>query len=1129
MVLLRKPSEYFKEDGNISVENSVKNLAETGEVEVNTFSEAFNLFKENISKIETLSEYSETLDDYKLNIEKVNFLSEKIESIETEIQNFLTRKDLDIAVMSQLFVVEQSIKDIQSKVKSINQRTLTEIRLDASNLTKVVNNFINDEVPKYRKSLVETEVRTSNLCRELEDTVNQTVSDINEFVDNKYEEVSGLIVEINESIVRNESYLKSRNQTLEDLQEHILTTFSEINLEKIEKKNRELSKKIRYIEEVFEKFDENKILNENLLSEPPSTTNQDPLTPLDKNFVTLDQLQEHYRLFINRIQQQLASIGGSGETKLKYLDDIVGIATNPSVYDGKFLRYYDSKKSFEFSEVVLDYASASGYASTAGIATYAPNAGVATYAPNAGIATYAPNAGIATYAPNAGIATYAPDSGISTALKTQRDFSISGDVATASSVSFNGTSNVNLSVALSTNFSANTLGIITASQFSTGLTGIGINTDTISGPSIIFIDPSPVGVGTTSGIVRIKGDLYVDGTQFVVNSSTIELADLRVGIATTVGTNLLLHGGGIGIGSANILKTFTYNSASDSLKSSENLDIVIGKTYKIDGTDALSSTTLGSGVTNSSLTSVGKLINLSVDSNGISTLGTVKISSGTIESTTGTAVTFIGNLTGIASTATNVIGGIASVANLRVTGISTFGNASIGIKIDGTTGIITSNTGTAVTFFGNLTGTATTAGFAQTAFSLDTTATSKLNVAFAQTAGIATNLKGSDVNVIPYQAGINSTSFLPTGSSGNFLRSNGSGAAPSWVTLPSSSIGIDSIGNNTSQFPLFVTGIGSTGSLGVNTSLFSFVPQSTNPRLGIGTGDPKFNLDVNGNGRFTGIVSASNLVISGLSTFGNSTTGIKIDGTTGIITSNTGTAVTFVGNLTGTASTASFATTSTNVIGGIASVSSLFVNTLGISTLGIVVISAGIITATSSGIVTYFGDGSKLSNIGASISTNTSNQAQFITYVTGTGATSGLGVTTAGLVFNPSSNSLGIGTTNPTSKLYVNGDVFVTGIITSTDFNSASDIRLKENIQKIDNPIDKIIRIEGVTFDWKSSNKSSMGVIAQNIEKVLPQLVNGEDSKTVNYNGIIGLLIECVKTQQEQIDNLNIRLDDLSK
>ena len=956
MVLLRKPSEYFKKDENLSVDNSVQNLTKTSELEVNTFSEAFNSFKENISKIETLSEYSETLDDYKLNIEKVNFLSEKIEGIETEIQNFLTRKDLDIAVMSQLFVVEQSIKDIQSKVKSINQSTLTEIRLDASNLTKVVNNFINSEVPKYRKSLVETEVRSSNLCRELENTVNQTVTDINEFVDNKYEEVSELIVEINESIVRNESYLKSRNQTLEDLQEHILTTFSEINLEKIEKKNHELSKKIKYIEEIFQKFDENKILNENLLTEPPSTTNQDPLTPLDKNFVTLDQLQEHYRLFINRIQQQLASIGGSGETKLKYLDDIVGIATNPSFYDGKFLKYKHEIKGFEFEQISLDYA------------VYAAEAGIATEA------TYATNAGVATYATSAGVVTYATNAGVATALQYPRDFSISGDVATASSVSFDGTSNVNLSVALSTNFSANTVGIITALQFSTGLTGIGINTDTIFGPSIIYIDPTPVGVGTTSGIVRIRGDLYVDGTQFVVNSSTIELADFRIGIGTTATSDLILDGAGIGIGSAENQKTFTWNNSSSSLKSSENIDIASGKTYKIGGTNVISSNTLGSGVINSSLTSVGTLVNLNVgniNSTGIITASEFR---GIVASVAYASTAGIATYATKAGVATDVIGGIASVSSLFVNeiGISTLGTVRI------SSGIITATAGAAVTFFGDFVGTATSAGFAYTAFKLDGFDPANLNIGFASTAGIATYAT---------KAGV-----------------------------------------------------------------------------------------------------------------------------------------------------------ATDVIGGIASVTSLFVNEIGISTLGTVQISSGIITSTIvGGSVTYYGDGSKLSNVAASISTNTTNQAQYLTYVTSTGPATGFGVTTTGLVFNPSSNSLGIGTTNPTSKLTVQGnisvsgfstfgnDVFVSGIVTATDYDSASDIRLKENIQKIDNPIDKIIRIEGVTFDWKSNNKSSMGVIAQNIEKVLPQLVNGEDSKTVNYNGIIGLLVECVKTQQEQINNLNKRLDELSK
>ncbi len=66
-----------------------------------------------------------------------------------------------------------------------------------------------------------------------------------------------------------------------------------------------------------------KKLNEGLLNEPPNIKNSDPLTPLDQNFVTFDQLNEHYQLFINRIQQQMATIGGGGETQFKFLDDVV--------------------------------------------------------------------------------------------------------------------------------------------------------------------------------------------------------------------------------------------------------------------------------------------------------------------------------------------------------------------------------------------------------------------------------------------------------------------------------------------------------------------------------------------------------------------------------------------------------------------------------------------------------------------------------------------------------------------------------------------------------------------------------------------------------------------------------------
>ena len=98
--------------------------------------------------------------------------------------------------------------------------------------------------------------------------------------------------------------------------------------------------------------------------------------------------------------------------------------------------------------------------------------------------------------------------------------------------------------------------------------------------------------------------------------------------------------------------------------------------------------------------------------------------------------------------------------------------------------------------------------------------------------------------------------------------------------------------------------------------------------------------------------------------------------------------------------------------------------------------------------------------------------------------------------------------------------VQVAGIVTATDFNSTSDISLKDNIQTIVNPLDKIIKLNGVTFNWKENQKPSIGVIAQELQEVLPELVTQGNIKTVNYNGIIGVLIEAVKEQQKQIEEL---------
>jgi hypothetical protein len=111
-------------------------------------------------------------------------------------------------------------------------------------------------------------------------------------------------------------------------------------VDKLQEKTEELQRNVQFLEnyivnhhdEVYELRQElkNQVipipkqqLNEGLLNEPPEIKNSDPLTPLDQQFVTVQQLNDHYQLFINRIQQQMATIGGGGETQFKFLDDVV--------------------------------------------------------------------------------------------------------------------------------------------------------------------------------------------------------------------------------------------------------------------------------------------------------------------------------------------------------------------------------------------------------------------------------------------------------------------------------------------------------------------------------------------------------------------------------------------------------------------------------------------------------------------------------------------------------------------------------------------------------------------------------------------------------------------------------------
>jgi len=167
-----------------------------------------------------------------------------------------------------------------------------------------------------------------------------------------------------------------------------------------------------------------------------------------------------------------------------------------------------------------------------------------------------------------------------------------------------------------------------------------------------------------------------------------------------------------------------------------------------------------------------------------------------------------------------------------------------------------------------------------------------------------------------------------------------------------------------------------------------------------------------------------------------------------------------------------------------------------------------------------------------------------------------------------SAGNVGLGTTSPSQKLHVVGGALITGTTTIggaasvtgaltvgttatitgaitaggnitangniTAFSS-SDERLKENVVNISNPLEKLALLNGVTFDWKDSyiesqggldamfvRKNDVGIIAQDLEKVLPQLVAERDDgyKAVKYDRIVALLIEAVKELKAEVDSL---------
>ena len=129
------------------------------------------------------------------------------------------------------------------------------------------------------------------------------------------------------------------------------------------------------------------------------------------------------------------------------------------------------------------------------------------------------------------------------------------------------------------------------------------------------------------------------------------------------------------------------------------------------------------------------------------------------------------------------------------------------------------------------------------------------------------------------------------------------------------------------------------------------------------------------------------------------------------------------------------------------------------------------------------------------------------------------------------SGNVGIGTTAPST-------IFAVVQTSATDpiadaWTIYSSRRWKDNIQPLDGALEKVLRLRGVTFNWKADGKHDIGMIAEEVGEVIPEVVayeeNGVDAKSLDYARLTAVLVEAVKAQQGQIETLKNQNADLAK
>jgi len=261
----------------------------------------------------------------------------------------------DLSKLPEIKYYDDDLIELKEMIDSIRESIpdVPEIKYYDDDLIK-----LKEEIDSIEKSILEMpEVRYyENEINELKDAINRVENRIAEvkYYDDDIDTLGEAIKNVENKIptVPEVKYYDDEVKLLSDDINAVRDSLTDIRyaIRAVEKTvevvdNREIPEKfdptgIRIdIEKAFKEIEK---LKENSISLKENST--DPLVPLEDKFVTFDDLSKHYRLFINRVQQQLSSLGGGGEVNLRYLDDI----DRTSIANGRVLSYDSSTNKFVF-------------------------------------------------------------------------------------------------------------------------------------------------------------------------------------------------------------------------------------------------------------------------------------------------------------------------------------------------------------------------------------------------------------------------------------------------------------------------------------------------------------------------------------------------------------------------------------------------------------------------------------------------------------------------------------------------------------------------------------------------------------------------------------------------------------